>query len=149
VIGRLIALLAGGIFGAGLLVSGLTNPRAVLGFLDVAGDWNPALIAVMISAIGVYALLSRLVLRSSRPLFAARFAQPVDAAIDSRLVGGAVLFGVGWAMSGLCPGPAVVVLANGTPQSLTFFAGILLGVALESISFARLDDLGNPHQGET
>jgi len=128
--GRTIgALVAGVLFGAGLVISGMTDPRNVIGFLDVAGHWNPRLIAVMAGAVGVHASLLALIgraerLRRVRPLPARR------GRIDARLVAGAALFGVGWGLSGYCPGPAVVSLGFGARTAVVFLAAMLAGVVL-------------------
>lgn len=125
------------LFGAGLVVSGMTSPQKVLGFLDVLGAWDPSLAFVMVGAIGVHALLGRLVRRRRAPLFAERFAATKGGGIDGALIGGAVLFGVGWGLSGICPGPGLVVLVAGARDGaidlLAFTAALLLGMGLFSL----------------
>ena len=128
--GALAALAAGLLFGLGLAISGMMNPARVIGFLDVAGHWNPSLAfvlsgAVLVSTIG-YALASRL----SHPVFAPVFEIPRRTDIDARLVGGAALFGIGWGLSGFCPGPALASLTLGLPATLVFVATMLAGMAL-------------------
>lgn len=122
------ALGAGLLFGLGLTVSGMTRPSKVLGFLDLFGDWDPSLLFVMGGAVGVYSLGYRL--RRPKPLAADAYALPSGGAIDGRLLLGAALFGVGWGLSGYCPGPAVVSLGAGSPAVLVFFACLLLGMGL-------------------
>ena len=126
----LAALLAGGLFGVGLVVSQMTNANKVVNFLNVAGDWDPSLALVMVGAIGVHLVLFRLILRRSSPLFAERFRVPTRTDIDTRLVGGAALFGVGWALGGFCPGPGIVSLPSGGTHALVFVGAMLGGMLL-------------------
>jgi uncharacterized protein len=133
----LFALLAGCLFGAGLIVSGMSNPKKVLDFLDVAaivsGRWDPTLLAVFAGALPVMFVAYRLV--GAKPWAADRFDLPsATGAIDRPLVIGSSLFGIGWGLAGFCPGPAVVALAvasSGTlPAIMTFVGAMLLGVWL-------------------
>ena len=128
--GLLAALFSGLLFGAGLLVSGMTMPSKVLGFLDVAGDWDPSLAFVMVGGIGINLVLGRLLLKRAAPLFAPAFSGPTVTAIDGPLVLGAVIFGIGWGLGGYCPGPALVTAAGGG-QALLFVAAMLVGMAAE------------------
>jgi len=121
-------LVAGAVFGAGLALSGMTDPAVVLGFLDLAGAWDPALLFVMIAAVPVTFLGYRLALAQARPLFADRFALPTARAIDARLIGGAALFGLGWGLAGWCPGPAIASLTAPGPALLGFVAAMLAGL---------------------
>lgn len=121
------ALFSGTLFGAGLAWSGMTNPARVLGFLDVTGNWDPTLVLVMGGALLVSVPLFPLVLRRSRPVFAGLFALPSKRELDVRLLGGAVLFGVGWGLAGLCPGPAIAGLVTGSPAVMLFVAAMLTG----------------------
>jgi len=122
------AFVAGAVFGVGLVVSGMTLPTKVIGFLDVAGDWDPALAFVMVGAIAVHLATRPLVLRKERPVFADRFPGPFPATIDARLVGGAAVFGLGWGLAGFCPGPAIVsALVAGAPAAV-FVAAMLVGM---------------------
>ena len=118
--GKLTALLAGLLFGLGLLISGMTRPDKVLGFLDLAGDWDASLAFVMGGAILVHAPLSRLILRRRSPLLDSIFHLPTRRDIDPRLLAGAALFGVGWGLSGYCPGPALVSAGDGASSALIF-----------------------------
>lgn len=127
-------LAAGLLFGAGLALSGMTDPRVVTGFLDVAGDWNPALLFVMGGAVPVTLIGYRLAFRRARPLWAERFAVPTDRTIDGRLIGGAVLFGVGWGLAGYCPGPALAALTALMPGALAFLVAMVAGLALVKIA---------------
>lgn len=127
-------LIAGALFGLGLAVLGMANPEKVLGFLDVAGDWDPTLAFVMGGALLVAAPAFRLIFRRKRPVLAEEFDLPQKTAIDGRLVGGSVLFGIGWGLSGFCPGPAVVALvpalAAGLVPVFAFFVAMLVGMLL-------------------
>jgi uncharacterized membrane protein YedE/YeeE len=123
----LAALGAGALFGVGLVVSGMTDPRNVVGFLDFAGHWNPSLAAVMIGAIGVHATGLRL-FRARGPLVAGSI--DGEPWIDGRLVGGAAIFGIGWGLAGYCPGPAIVALGFGAVPAWGFVAAMVVGVLL-------------------
>lgn len=125
----LVALLAGSLFGAGLFVSGMTDTRKVQGWLDIFGDWDPTLAFVMGGAILPMVLAWRLT-RGRRPVTGDRFPAPVSAGIDGRLLLGSTLFGIGWGLAGLCPGPAIASLSYGGGSGLLFFASMLLGMWL-------------------
>lgn len=126
----LMALLAGLVFGFGLLLSGMANPAKVLNFLDVAGHWDPSLAFVMAGAIAVTLPGYKLLRGWKAPLFSDTFHWPGATAIDRRLVTGAVLFGVGWGLGGLCPGPAIVAVPMLAPGVLVFFVAMVAGLAL-------------------
>jgi uncharacterized membrane protein YedE/YeeE len=133
----IIALLTGWIFGLGLAVSEMTDPARVVGFLDVAGEWDPTLLLVMGGAIavtlpGFFAVLSR-----SRPLAAEKFYLPDKKDIDTRLMAGAAIFGAGWGLAGFCPGPALVALSTLSPEVLIFVAAMLVGQLLASLRESR------------
>lgn len=132
----LAALAAGALFGLGLVVSGMVNPARVLGFLDLAGDWDPSLAFVMAGAIPVAALGFRLGARRTRPVCAPEFTPPARRAVDSRLVGGAVLFGLGWGLAGLCPGPSLALLGFGDLKVLLFVAAMAGGMLLVEVAGA-------------
>lgn len=125
-----VALAIGLIFGAGLLLSGMTQPAKVLAFLDWFGAWDPSLLFVMGGAVTVYAIAYRLVLRRSQPLLADAFVLPAPGAIDGKLLGGAALFGVGWGLGGYCPGPSIVALASGTLDVLVLVGATVAGTWL-------------------
>jgi len=127
---ELVGLVSGGLFALGLWLSGMADPGKVLGFLDVTGDWDPTLAFVMAGAVGVH--FSWLRLRDGRAVPAADGATslPPRSVIDARLLSGAALFGVGWGMSGYCPGPALVAAAFGRSEALWFGAAMLGGMAL-------------------
>lgn len=133
----LAALLSGLLFGLGLTVSGMVNPAKVLGFLDFAGHWDPSLALVMAAAIPVAALGFAVGHRRKAPLCAPAFAGPPKARVDTRLVTGAVLFGIGWGLAGFCPGPALASMGFGGWRVLVFVAAMLAGMA----AFRILDRL--------
>ena len=124
-----VAMLAGVLFALGLVVSGMADPANVTGFLDVTGDWNPALAFVMAGAIAIHAPFVRIVHQRRSPLFDAGFHWPQHTRIDPALIVGAVLFGVGWGLSGYCPGPALVSLGSRGSAVLVFVMAMLAGIA--------------------
>jgi uncharacterized protein len=125
-----IALLSGLMFGAGLLVSGMADPAKVLGFLDIAGQWDPSLALVMFGAIAVALVPFSLARRRARSLAGLPMQLPVAQAIDRRLVLGSLLFGVGWGSAGICPGPALVLLGMGVQSAAWFVGAMLTGMAV-------------------
>jgi len=126
-----IAFFAGLVFALGLCLSGMTHPSKVLGFLDVTGAWDPSLAFVMAGAVGVAAIAFRLARRWSAPFAGRSFLVPARSGrIDARLLAGAALFGAGWGMSGLCPGPAVTSLASGQIGAVIFVASMAFGMVL-------------------
>ncbi len=127
--------LSGLCFGLGLVVSGMSNPAKVIGFLDLAGSWDPSLILVMGGGLLVTVPAFHLVLKSSRPIFEDKFYLPQLVAIDGKLLSGAVLFGLGWGIAGFCPGPAVVALLSLQPMVLLFVAAMVAGMLLHRFLF--------------
>jgi uncharacterized membrane protein YedE/YeeE len=125
-----LSFAAGLIFGVGLLVAGMADPNKVRAFLDVAGAWDPSLAFVMVSAIGVHLAAFRFISKLKRPLMAERFRIPQKTAVDGRLLAGAAIFGAGWGLSGICPGPAVVSLGAGVVPAAAFSAAAVIGVLL-------------------
>lgn len=121
--------LAGALFAVGLLISGMTQPARVVGFLDLAGAWDPALGFVMGSAAGTYAILFRLIRKRRRnPVFEPKFSLPTRKDLDLSLIVGSALFGIGWGLGGLCPGPGIVAAAGGSSAALAFVAAMLAGM---------------------
>lgn len=129
---NLIAFLAGLAFGLGLLVSGMSSPAKVLAFLDIAGAWDPSLAFVMGGAVLTAAPLFYLARRRRKPIAGETFDNPDRQLIDRRLIGGAVLFGLGWGLAGICPGPAVVDLILAPRETLPFMAAMVAGILLSS-----------------
>ncbi len=127
----LAALVCGLVFGAGLAVGGMTNPAKVLGFLDVTGTWDPSLAFVMGGALAVNAVGFALTRRRPRPLFADTFALPTLRDIDRDLIVGGAIFGVGWGLVGLCPGPALASLLRGELPIYAFVAAMIAGMGLD------------------
>ncbi len=138
------ALLAGVLFGAGLVLSGMTDPAVVLGFLDV-GAWRPDLLLVMVGAIAVHLASYRLMRHRSSPLLRDVFHLPTAADLDRPLVAGAVVFGVGWGLVGICPGPGLVgMAANGS--TLLFVAALVVGMALHDRTWLGAWARGRPRR---
>ncbi len=126
---RLLAcFLIGGLFGAGLAISGMMNPAKVIGFLDLAGDWDPTLAVVMAAALAISAAGYAVQRRRARPLLAGAFRIPPAGVVDARLVAGAVLFGVGWGIAGFCPGPAIAALSTGRWDVALFVVSMAAGM---------------------
>lgn len=123
-----MALLAGLLFGFGLIVSGMTDPAKVLGFLDVAGNWDPSLAFVMGGALLVAALAFRVVGKRSRTVLGEALHLPAATRIDRRLVLGSLTFGVGWGLAGYCPGPVLATLASGGVKPLVFLGAMIVGM---------------------
>lgn len=134
----LFAALIGIIFGLGILISGMGNPAKVLNFFDIAGTWDPSLALVMGGALAVTAIGYRVVLGWPRPALAPRFSLPAARAIDAALVAGSAVFGIGWGLSGFCPGGLIPVLGLGRTEPLLFFAGLLAGLTATRIARAHL-----------
>jgi uncharacterized membrane protein YedE/YeeE len=126
----LVNLFAGALFGLGLAVSGMVDPAKVIGFLDVAGDWDPTLAFVMGGALLVTIPAFRLIFKRPSPVLADEFELPTKKDLDARLLGGSALFGVGWGLSGFCPGPAVTALATGLTPVFAFVVAMLAGMAI-------------------
>jgi uncharacterized membrane protein YedE/YeeE len=129
-----VGFAAGLLFGAGLAIARMTDPRVVLAFLDVTGDWNPSLLAVMAGAASTFGLLYQLALRRKAPLVAASLRVPGERPLDRRLFVGTTLFGIGWGLVGLCPGPAITALFGGNASSRLFVLAMLAGIALNTLA---------------
>jgi uncharacterized membrane protein YedE/YeeE len=125
----LIAVISGVLFAIGLGISGMLNPANVRGFLDILGDWKPALMLVMVGAIAVYGIANQFVLRMKKPVFESDWGHLPRPGFDFPLQAkvGAVLFGVGWGLAGLCPGPAIVSLVSLNPSVLLFVVSMFVG----------------------
>lgn len=122
------SLLAGLVFGIGLIVSGMANPAKVLGFLDLAGRWDPSLALVMAGAISVGVISFAVAKRRTLSFLGAEMKFPEAREVDRRLVGGGLLFGIGWGVAGFCPGPALVALGMGETKAVLFVVAMLAGM---------------------
>ena len=127
------SLVCGLIFGFGLLISGMTQPEKVLGFLDIFGRWDPTLVFVMAAALVVSGIGFALVRQQKRPVLAAQHLWPTRTDIDRPLVAGSVLFGIGWGLVGLCPGPALVNLASLMPSVTVFVLAMAAGMVMKDL----------------
>ncbi|MFT7527481.1 MAG: putative membrane protein YedE/YeeE [Arenicella sp.] len=130
---HLIALVSGALFGIGLAVSQMVNPEKVLAFLDVFGDWDPSLLLVIGSATGFTLISFRWVLKRQQPLFADSFRLPAKTDIDSQLLTGAALFGIGWGLAGYCPGPGLAALTLGSLEPIVFVVCLLIGSSVPAL----------------
>lgn len=126
----LSALLSGLVFGLGLIVAGMANPEKILGFLDLAGAWNPSLALVMVGAIGVGIIAFTIAKRRSRTLLGLPMQIPSAHHLDRRLILGSLVFGVGWGIAGFCPGPAIVAVGAGEMKAVIFVAAMLVGMGI-------------------
>jgi len=126
----LTSLLAGLVFGLGLIISGMANPAKVLGFLDLAGAWDPSLALVMVGANAVGLGAFALARRRTRSFLSLKLQLPTSRHIDRRLVVGSLLFGVGWGSAGFCPGPALVALGMAEAKAAVFVLAMLVGMAI-------------------
>jgi len=133
----LTSLLAGLVFGLGLIVSGMADPAKVLGFLDLAGSWDPSLAFVMGGAIAVGLVAFFIAGRRTVSFIGAEMKMPTARRIDRRLIGGSLLFGMGWGIAGFCPGPGLVALGMGEFKALVFVAAMLAGMGLFELLEAR------------
>ncbi len=132
------AAVAGLLFGMGLIVSGMTDPSKVLGFLDLSGSWDPSLALVMAGAIGIGLPAFALARRRSHSMLGAAMQLPGKREIDRRLTGGSILFGIGWGLAGYCPGPALASLASGGAKPMLFTVAMLAGMGLFELLERRL-----------
>jgi hypothetical protein len=132
------AFIAGLVFGVGLIISGMTDPGKVIGFLDVAGNWDPSLAFVMAGAILVGFFAFAVARRRAQTFLGAALALPQRRDIDRRLVGGSLVFGIGWGLAGYCPGPALVSLGSGQPKAAVFVAAMLVGMLVYTAAERRV-----------
>lgn len=133
----LTSLLAGLVFGIGLIASGMANPAKVLGFLDLAGRWDPSLALVMAGAISVGLIPFAVAKRRTQSFLGTEMKLPKARDIDRRLVGGGLLFGIGWGVAGFCPGPAVVALGMGEAKAVVFVVAMLVGMSIFEVMERR------------
>ncbi len=128
-----ITFLSGLLFGLGLALSEMTNPAVVIGFLDIFGDWNPSLIAVMVSAIAVGMIGYRIKNTRFQPYFANQWQIPNLKHIDQKLILGASAFGIGWGLSGYCPGPGLTALINNPMEGVYFVGALIIGSTIHHL----------------
>ncbi len=138
------SLVAGLVFGLGLILSGMADPAKVLGFLDLAGAWDPSLALVMAGAIAVGLVAFTLAKRRTRSLLGLEMQLPKGSSIDRRLVGGGLLFGIGWGIAGFCPGPALVALGMGEAKAAVFVLAMLAGMGVFELLERRQAGLSVP-----
>ena len=127
---KFFVLISGLLFGAGLTISGMVNPAKILNFLDLTGQFDATLIFVMGAGLIITTIGYQIIFRRGKPFFDSQFHLPKSEAIDAKLIGGAALFGIGWGISGFCPGPAIASLVFGYQQSFVFVAAMIVGTML-------------------
>ncbi len=147
----IIALFSGLIFGLGLILSGMTDPAKVLAFLDVTGSWDPSLALVMLGAVSIGFFAFRAAQRRGQTLLTTPLHLPVSRTIDRRLILGSLLFGIGWGLVGLCPGPGLVLAASGHSAGIVFVTAMLLGMAIfdKLESYRQTNSKSNDRQQES
>ena len=124
----LVAFISGMVFALGLGIGGMTQPAKVIGFLDFTGNWDPSLAFVMLGAIGVHSLFYRMLRNRPSSRFSFAISLPSRTEIDSRLIGGSVIFGIGWGIAGFCPGPALTSLASGNLSAVIVSVAMIAGI---------------------
>lgn len=124
----IVAFICGAVFAIGLALAGMTQPLKIIGFLDVFGSWDPSLVFVLASAVGVYYISFQLVVKRKRPLVGPKFHIPTRKDVDVRSITGGLLFGAGWGISGLCPGPILTTLGTGTIPVLVLMLTMIIGL---------------------
>lgn len=127
------SFIAGLLFGVGLILSGMTDPAKVIGFLDITGKWDPSLVFVMLGAISVSYFAFRIARKQSTTIIGQPIAIPTKREIDSRLIAGSIVFGIGWGLAGYCPGPGLASLATGNEEPILFVATMLFGMAIYEV----------------
>jgi hypothetical protein len=140
------AMIIGGIFGIGIAISGMANPAKVLNFFDIVGSWDPSLLVVMVSALAVTAVGYRMVFgRQEQPVLESRFDVPTSRKIDLQLIGGSAVFGIGWGVTGFCPGGAIPALGFGGGDAAIFVAAMAAGIAVARILKFRMANAAAAH----
>ncbi|MGR5145788.1 DUF6691 family protein [Photobacterium alginatilyticum] len=135
-----VALVSGVLFGMGMMISGMVDPHRVIGFLDITGAWDPSLMFVMGGALAVFMPIYLLVIKKrNAPVCSERFSLSNNRVIDKKLVGGAALFGLGWGIAGICPGPAVTSISGMNPSMLVFIAAMLLGMVIANLAVNKYE----------
>ena len=138
--GRFFAFLSGILFGLGLIISGMTDANKVIAFLDASDAWDPTLAFVMVGGIGAHLALFQFILKKEKPLFDAQFFLPTAQDINIKLIFGAALFGIGWGLSGYCPGPALVSMASGATEPLALVGAMILGMIIKEVAFKEKNE---------
>lgn len=133
----LTALISGLLFGLGLIASQMVNPNKVLNFLDISGNWDPSLMLVMVGAIAVSFFAFKKAKNMRQTCIGENIVLPTQTKLDAQLIGGALIFGVGWGLAGYCPGPALVSLMYGYAQSIVFVIAMLFGMLVYEFAFGR------------
>jgi hypothetical protein len=146
-VNALLSFAAGLVFGIGLILSGMTDPGKVIGFLDLAGDWDPSLAFVMAGAILVGFFAFRLAGRRAATFIGGAIQLPQRRDIDARLVGGSVLFGIGWGLAGFCPGPALVSFGSGQDKAAVFVTAMLVGMLVYTFAERLASARTSPGRG--
>ena len=134
---NIITILAGLIFGLGLIVSGMTNPANIIGFLDITGQWNPSLVFVMVGGISIAFFAFRHMANKKITLFREPVHLPGTTQLSKELIVGSLLFGAGWALAGFCPGPALVMLGTGSKQAGLFVLAMVIGMLAHDSLFKK------------
>jgi uncharacterized membrane protein YedE/YeeE len=129
----IVSLVTGVLFGAGLALSGMTHPQKILGFLDITGDWDPTLLFVLGGAVGVTIITFRFILKRRTPFLDDRFYLTSKSKIDAPLLIGSTIFGIGWGIGGLCPGPAIAMAASPNREFWIFFPALVAGSLIHSL----------------
>ena len=142
------AFAIGLLFGTGILISGMANPAKVLNFFDVLGTWDPSLAFVMGGALTVGFVGYRLIFRMEKPVLAQSFSLPTRTDLDARLVGGSAVFGIGWGISGICPGGLLPALSLGRIEPIYALVGVLVGIAGAKLLISTLDRPAAPASSE-
>ena len=135
---KYVSLLCGFLFALGLGISGMLWPPKIIGFLDIFGDWDPSLIFVMVGAILVHGISYQIIKKKEKPYFANQFHWPTSKDIDFKLMLGTALFGMGWAMSGFCPGPGVASLPGNSDASISFVVWMIIAMVLYNVYQAKV-----------
>jgi uncharacterized membrane protein YedE/YeeE len=141
----LTAFVAGLIFGLGLILSGMTNPAKIIGFLDIFGHWDPSLVLVMLGAITTTAISFHLIKNRQQSFLGKQINLPVNISIDRKLILGSLIFGIGWGLAGYCPGPSLVSILQGGYQPLVFVISMLIGMGIFEVfnQYSNKKGLGN------
>jgi uncharacterized membrane protein YedE/YeeE len=135
-------LLGGIVFAVGLYMGGMLNPSKIIGFLDVTGNWDPSLLFVMMGAVGTHMVLYRLTMKKQSPLFDSNFYVPNRRDLDKRLIIGGVVFGAGWGIGGLCPGPGITAVMTAHPYAVTFLVAMAAGIYISRVFEPRASKQG-------